>query len=75
MSTKFQTSPKVDVTVSNVANCTLHLSCSGHDKSHQHGADCGHPAVSHDDHYDYVVEGHLHHVHGTHCDDHGKFAG
>jgi UDP-2,3-diacylglucosamine pyrophosphatase LpxH len=36
-----------------------------------HGPDCGHPAVPHGDHVDYLVAGHLHHPHGTHCDDHG----
>ena len=29
------------------------------------------PAVPHGDHVDYLVEGHLHHPHGDHCDDHG----
>jgi hypothetical protein len=28
--------------------------------------------VPHGDHVDYLVHGHLHHPHGTHCDDHGK---
>jgi hypothetical protein len=27
--------------------------------------------VPHGDHFDYLVEGRLHHVHGDHCDDHG----
>jgi hypothetical protein len=27
--------------------------------------------VPHGDHTDYLVEGHLHHVHDGHCDDHG----
>jgi hypothetical protein len=27
--------------------------------------------VPHGDHADYLVEGHLHHQHGDHCDDHG----
>jgi hypothetical protein len=27
--------------------------------------------VPHGDHVDYLVAGHLHHVHGDHCDDHG----
>src|SRR5438876_770845 len=29
---------------------------------HQHGADCGHTAVKHGDHVDYLHDGHLHHV-------------
>jgi hypothetical protein len=28
--------------------------------------------VPHGDHTDYVVNGHLHHVHQGHCDDHGR---
>jgi UDP-2,3-diacylglucosamine pyrophosphatase LpxH len=27
--------------------------------------------VPHADHVDYLVDGHLHHPHGSHCDDHG----
>ncbi|MFT6835781.1 MAG: hypothetical protein ACJA0H_001821 [Francisellaceae bacterium] len=38
---------------------------------HKHGADCGHEAVPHGDHVDYIVDGRLHHPHGDHCDDHG----
>jgi hypothetical protein len=29
---------------------------------------CGHPLVPHGDHYDYLVDGRLHHPHGDHCD-------
>ena len=39
--------------------------------SHVHGAGCGHEAVPHGDHIDYIVNGRLHHQHGDHCDDHG----
>ncbi|HWT95407.1 MAG TPA: hypothetical protein VN238_20590 [Solirubrobacteraceae bacterium] len=46
----------------------------GHEGSHQHGPDCGHDAVPHDDHVDYLVDGRLHHPHGDHCDDHGAVA-
>jgi hypothetical protein len=28
--------------------------------------------VPHGNHVDYLVNGHLHHHHGDHCDDHGK---
>lgn len=59
------------VTATNPAGCTPKHACSGHDKAHQHGPDCGHPAVPHGDHVDYLVDGHLHHPHGDHCDDHG----
>ena len=41
------------------------------DHPHQHGPSCGHTAIKHGDHVDYLVDGHLHHPHGEHCDDHG----
>jgi hypothetical protein len=53
------------------ASCTPTHKCGGHDASHVHGPDCGHPAVPHGDHVDYLVDGHLHHPHGDHCDFHG----
>lgn len=56
----------------NPADCKPGHSCAGHKGDHAHGAGCGHDAVSHGDHVDYFVEGHLHHPHGGHCDDHGK---
>lgn len=37
---------------------------------HAHGTDCGHPAVPHGDHVDYVHDGHRHAVHGEHYDEH-----
>ncbi len=37
---------------------------------HQHGEECGHPAVPHGDHVDYVHDGHRHAVHGSHYDEH-----
>lgn len=43
----------------------------GHGDEHVHGPDCGHEAVPHGDHEDYLVDGRLHHRHGDHCDDHG----
>ncbi|MBI5175937.1 MAG: hypothetical protein SFV17_11630 [Candidatus Obscuribacter sp.] len=55
----------------NAANCTPEHKCGGHDGAHKHAADCGHEAVPHGDHVDYLVEGHLHHPCGSHCDDHG----
>ena len=39
--------------------------------AHAHGPDCGHEAIAHGDHVDYLVDGHLHHPHDDHCDDHG----
>jgi hypothetical protein len=41
-------------------------------RRHVHGPDCGHDAVPHDDHTDYLVDGGLHHPHDHHCDDHGE---
>ncbi len=37
---------------------------------HEHGDDCGHPAVRHGDHVDYVHDGHRHAPHGEHYDEH-----
>ena len=55
----------------NPAACTPAHACGNHDATHKHGKDCGHDAVAHGDHTDYVVDGHLHHAHDGHCDDHG----
>ena len=40
------------------------------DHAHQHGDDCGHLAVPHGDHVDYVHDGHRHAPHGSHYDEH-----
>lgn len=46
--------------------------CESHDTQHVHGPECGHRAVRHGDHVDYVVDDHLHHVDETGtCVDHG----
>jgi zinc transport system permease protein len=37
---------------------------------HEHGQNCGHDVVAHDDHIDYVHDGHRHAAHGAHYDDH-----
>lgn len=37
---------------------------------HAHGPDCGHVAVRHGDHVDYVHDGHRHAAHGEHYDEH-----
>lgn len=37
---------------------------------HEHGPGCGHVAVRHGDHVDYVHAGHRHAPHGTHYDEH-----
>jgi zinc transport system permease protein len=53
------------------------LAPAGHDVSddhddhgHVHGDDCGHLAVAHGDHVDYVHDGHRHAPHGEHYDEH-----
>jgi hypothetical protein len=61
----------IDVSATNPADCTPDHRCGGHDAAHTHSDTCGHTAVPHGDHIDYLVDGHLHHPHGTHCDFHG----
>ena len=41
-----------------------------HEHDHEHGEACGHPAVPHGDHVDYVHDGHRHAPHGEHYDEH-----
>ncbi len=43
---------------------------TGMGHAHQHGPDCGHLAVPHEDHVDYVHDGHRHAPHGEHYDEH-----
>jgi zinc transport system permease protein len=45
-----------------------HHTADGH--PHAHGPECGHPAVPHGDHVDYVHDGHRHAPHGAHYDEH-----
>lgn len=60
----------LDVSATNPAGCNQHA-CASHDTGHKHGPSCGHDAIAHGDHTDYVVDGHLHHAHDGHCDNHG----
>lgn len=62
---------RIAVDATNPSTCTPKHACKGHVAGHVHGADCGHAALPHGDHVDYLVDGHLHHVHDGHCDDHG----
>jgi hypothetical protein len=62
---------QLSVDMHNPASCTPNHACGSHDQAHRHGPGCGHEAVPHGDHVDYLVAGHLHHPHGDHCDDHG----
>lgn len=44
---------------------------AAHDEhDHTHGPDCGHRAIRHGDHVDYVHDGHRHAPHGRHYDEH-----
>lgn len=58
------------VTAENPDGCSADGACE-HSDGHVHGPGCGHEAVPHGDHVDYLVAGRLHHPHGDHCDDHG----
>jgi len=58
----------------NQSKCTPDHLCSGHDKNHKHKPGCGHEAVPHGSHVDFLVAGHLHHPCENHCDDHGQVA-
>lgn len=62
----------IEVSAQNPDGCTSGHTCSGHEAGHVHGEGCGHPAIPHGDHIDYLVDGHLHHQHDGHCDNHGK---
>ena len=65
------TKHSIAVSKDNPAACTPDHNCGSHEAGHIHGPNCGHEAVPHGDHIDYLVAGHLHHPHGDHCDDHG----
>ncbi|SKC36916.1 zinc transporter permease [Okibacterium fritillariae] len=39
-------------------------------EQHQHGTDCGHEAVTHGEHVDFLHDGHKHAEHGDHYDEH-----
>jgi hypothetical protein len=62
----------LDESVTNTAACTPDHACGGHAKSHTHGDNCGHEAIPHAGHIDYLVSGHLHHPCADHCDSHGS---
>jgi len=39
---------------------------------HEHGQDCGHPAIEHEHHVDYLHDGHRHAPHEGHYDEHNS---
>ena len=61
----------VAISPRNPVVCTASAAAPGHAPTHQHGRGCGHMAVVHGKHLDYLVAGRLHHPHGDHCDNHG----
>jgi hypothetical protein len=63
---------KLEVSDANRDRCTPEHKCGDHAADHHHGPNCGHEAVPHGNHTDYLVKDHLHHPHGAHCDDHGR---
>jgi len=62
---------ELSASAANPDACAAHA-CGAHPGDHKHGAGCGHEAVPHAGHTDYLVDGHLHHAHGSHCDHHGQ---
>lgn len=48
---------------------TAHVEHTGHE-GHTHGEGCGHVAIPHGDHTDYVHDGCRHAAHEGHVDDH-----
>ncbi len=47
------------------------MACRTHNRhEHRHGPGCGHRAVRHRDHADYLHDGHLHAPHEGHADEH-----
>lgn len=54
--------------VTNAGASTDHTAAEAHD-DHTHGPDCGHEAVKHGDHIDYIHDGHAHREDGDHYDE------
>jgi hypothetical protein len=64
---------KVNVDAQNPQTNTAQNKCGGHATDHMHGTGCGHEAVPHGTHTDYVVDGRLHNQESNgDCHDHGK---
>jgi zinc transport system permease protein len=47
-----------------------HQAAEAEDHPHEHGPGCGHEAIVHEDHVDYLHGGHRHAAHGPHYDEH-----
>jgi len=54
------------------AAAVFHEQAEGH--GHEHGPRCGHEAIRHGDHVDYLHDGHRHAPHGAHYDEHAEAA-
>ncbi len=61
---------RLEVSDANPSGCTPQHDCGQHDKDHRHGPGCGHEAVPHGDHVDYLHDGHRHAAHADHYDEH-----
>ena len=61
----------IPINAKNPNDCTPLHKCDANGRAHVHSANCGHERVPHGEHVDYLVEGHLHHPHAGHCDNHG----
>ncbi|AKT51134.1 metal ABC transporter permease [Arsenicicoccus sp. oral taxon 190] len=59
----------VAAAVARAAGARHHRLAETHE--HDHGPGCGHRAVAHGDHTDYLHDGHLHAPHEGHYDEHG----
>src|ERR1043165_7725275 len=47
------------------------MNCKSHEnQAPRHGEQCGHKAIQHGDHTDYLHDGHLHSAHIGHYDEH-----
>ncbi|MGL5865624.1 MAG: metal ABC transporter permease [Dermatophilaceae bacterium] len=55
---------------SGVARLTRAVHARAEEHDHEHGSGCGHPAVAHGDHVDYLHDGHRHAAHQGHYDEH-----
>jgi zinc transport system permease protein len=62
--------PPVDLPLEGELGVHVLADHPGEPHEHLHGEDCGHEAVRHGDHVDYLHEGHRHAVHADHYDEH-----
>jgi zinc transport system permease protein len=66
------------LTASTASAVVARVRRAAHERSerhdHEHGPGCGHPALEHGDHVDYLHDGHRHAAHQGHYDEHGQHA-